>query len=101
MARPRPQAALPKAPSREHPAILEPASSPAEQAATPPPGSPPVSPAQAGVQGPVGEDTVMFSARVARSLRTQVRRYAVNAELSLQAVTEAALREYLNNHKEK
>lgn len=40
----------------------------------------------------------MFSVRIGRELRTQIRRYAVDSEKSMQTITEAALLAYLNDH---
>ena len=82
MARPTPQPALSKAPSREHP--VAPAVSPLTQ----PPEAPAVS--------PPAERLEMFSARINRSLRRRVKRYSADSDQSLQEIAEAALSEYLD-----
>jgi hypothetical protein len=96
MARPKPQAALTtltKAPTREHPVI--PAAAVNETAALQ---TPSVSePASSPVPKPAEELTVMFSARISRSLRRRVKHYSADADESLQAIAEAALSEYLDN----
>lgn len=92
MPRPVSQPALGKAPRRPHPAAPAPASSSAAPS-TPSTGG--GGSAAAPAPSTVAQLT-MFSVRIQPALRRRVKRYAAETEESVQAITEAALREYLD-----
>lgn len=84
MPRPTSQPALDKAPKRDHPAV--------PPLSGPPPGSaPPTDPTEHRPRR-----LAMFSARIDPAVRRRVKRFAAETDETLQAITEAALTEYLD-----
>ncbi|WP_432548634.1 hypothetical protein [Kineococcus sp. SYSU DK004] len=103
MARPAPKGALRKAPGREHPVAPAPsADSPtapatatpaaAQAAAAPDPAVETAAPAAPAAALP------MFSVRMDPVLRRRVKLWAAEHDMSVQALTAAALSEYLDRH---
>jgi recombinational DNA repair protein (RecF pathway) len=95
MARPTSRPAFTRAPVKEHP--VAPAPAPAQ---APSPAS-----AEAAAAPPVSRDApealAMFSARINPRLRRRIKLYAAETDQSLQAITEAALSEYLDRNTNK
>lgn len=81
MARPKPQPSLPKAPTKEHP--LAPSQSNQQSAKQVVPAS------------PVATEVAMFSTRLDADLRRRLKVHAAERGQTIQEVTEAALRAYL------
>jgi hypothetical protein len=84
MPRPTSQPALDKAPKRDHPAV--PLSAPAPGSLPPPTDLTEHHPRR----------LAMFSARIDLAVRRRVKRFAAETDETLQAITEAALTEYLD-----
>ncbi len=84
MPRPTSQPALGKAPKRDHPAV--------------PPAATPASELQPSADSPEHrpQRLAMFSARIDPAVRRRVKRFAAEFDETLQAITEAALTEYLD-----
>lgn len=89
MAKPAPKTALRKAPAAVHPIAPTTEVVPEQQAPAAPP-----APESAAEPAPLA----MFSVRMDPALRRRVKRYAAEADTSLQDVTAAALAEYLERH---
>jgi len=87
MAKPAPKTALRKAPGREHPIAPTPEPTP-EQPTTQAPAAPATSEA--------AEKLPMYSVRMDPALRRRAKRWAAEHDTSLQALTAAALSDYLD-----
>lgn len=107
MARPVAKPALPKAPTRDHPAAPPPVPPSRLTAAEPPA---PAAPAVLSGRvkrgrgrprkgaGTVKSPLVMFSARIDSTIARRAKLYAARTNRTLQSLTEAALVEYMNRY---
>jgi len=94
MARPAAKPAITKAPARPHPIApqAEVAEGRVETAANPE--------SEVVASTPPAERKVMYSARVRESLRRDVKLHSVEAGVTVEEITEAALQEYLDRHRQ-
>jgi len=91
MARPQPQPSLAKAPSKGHP--LAPASTSAVE-----PSTRQAAVTRAAAAAPQEAEMAMFSTRLDAGLRRQLKVHAAERGQTIQEVTEAALRSYLQGN---